>query len=101
MYGEAESVKCIVKKHKLLVKITKKKVTKRYSNRHKADDGIWSAATKAIGKLTGGGDEAKEEYVTVPWPRLSASSSGGFGGGTADIDEKLFKEMDTTKPAFE
>ena len=92
MYGEAESVKCIVKKHKLLVKITKKRVRKRYSNRHNAGDGgIWTATTNAIGRLFGG-EDAKEEYISVAWPRLSASSPGGLGGGTVDIDEKLFKQ---------
>ncbi|KAL7534078.1 hypothetical protein ACHAXR_005622 [Thalassiosira sp. AJA248-18] len=96
MYGEADSVKSIVKKHKLLIKITKKKIPKRYSNRYKTgdDEGFWKLATNAIGNLARGGAEAKEEFISVPWPRLSASSVGGLGGGTADIDEKMFKEMD-------
>lgn len=96
MYGEAESVKCIVRKHKLFVKITKKKIPK-YSKRYAANnnEGVWGAATKALGKLTGsGGGAAEEEYISVAWPRLSASSTGGLGGGTADIDANLFKEMD-------
>jgi len=98
MYGEAESVKCIVKKHKLLIKIGKKKIPKRHSDRYLAEEGVWKSATKALGRFVGGGEEAtKEEYISVVWPRLSASSVGGFGGGTADIDAKLFKEMDTSK----
>ena len=97
MFGDAEAVKSIVKKHKLLIKITKKKVVKtRYSNRHKAEeDGIWSGVTKAFGKLAGGDDSSKnDEYVSAAWPRLSASSTGGLSGGTTDIDEKMFKKMD-------
>lgn len=98
LYGEAEAVKSIVKKHKLLVKITKKQVPKRYlpkkySDRHKPEEGAWKAATKLIGNLAGGG-EAKEECVSLAWPRLSASSGGGLGGGTTQIDEKMFKQMD-------
>ncbi|KAL9180344.1 hypothetical protein ACHAXT_008314 [Thalassiosira profunda] len=96
MYGEAESAKCIVKKHKLLVKITKKKVPKR-RRRNATDSGVWAAATNALGKFVGaGGDSTEDEYISVAWPRLSASSTGGLGGGTAEIDEKLFKEMDIT-----
>jgi len=102
MYGEADSVKCIVKKHKLLIKITKRKVPKqKYSKRHSNDEGMWKSATNILGKIAGNsnnnGDE--EELVSVAWPRLSASSvaGGGLGGGKADIDEKLFKEMDVKK----
>lgn len=99
MYGEVESVKSIVKKNKLLIKITKKRAArKRHSKRHSSeanDDGIWGAATKAIGKLAGGGGEDDaDKLVLVAWPRLSASSAGGLGGGTAEIDEKLFKQLD-------
>lgn len=94
MYGEATSVKGIVKKHKLLVKITKKRIPK-YSNRYKnANEGgiIWNAAINVIGKLTGSSDNNDNEYISVDWPRLSASSVGGLSGGTTDIDEKLFKQ---------
>ena len=96
MYGEAESVKSIVKKHKLLIKITKKRVPKRRKH-NPADEGVWATATNAVGKLVGaGGYSTEDEYISVAWPRLSASSTGGLGGGTAEIDEKLFKEMDIT-----
>ena len=95
MYGEAESVKSIVKKHKLLVRITKKRVPKR-RRRNATDSGAWAAATNALGKLVGAGGDTEDEYISVAWPRLSASSTGGLGGGTAEIDEKLFKEMDVT-----
>ena len=105
MYGEADSVKAIVKKHKLLIKITKKKIpSKRYSNRHsQKEDGILGMVSGAWEKFTsglvsgGGGGEGgggKEELVSVAWPRLSSSSAGGLGGGTTEIDEKLFREMD-------
>lgn len=69
MYGSADSVKPIVKKHKLLIKITKKKIKKR-----QASGGL-------MGSLFG-----KEEYISVKWPQLS--STGG------EIDEKAFKEVD-------
>ncbi|KAL7548148.1 hypothetical protein ACHAWF_011452 [Thalassiosira exigua] len=93
MYGEAESVKCIVKRHKLLVKISKKMIPRR-SRRHEAEgEGVWNLATKALAKLSGGGDGAKD-YISLAWPRLSASSAGGPGGGTAEIDQDLFKKMD-------
>lgn len=94
MYGEATSVKSIVKKHKLLVKITKKRIPK-YSNRYKnANEGgvIWNAALNVIGKLTGSSDNNDDDNISVAWPRLSASSVGGLSGGTTDIDEKLFKQ---------
>jgi hypothetical protein len=101
MYGEAESVKAIPKRHKLLIKITKKKkrMRKRHSNHHRysasEDDGIWTTMTKSIGNLIGGSasERNEEEYVSQSWPRLSASSAGGLGGGSCEIDEKLFKEM--------
>ena len=92
MYGDATSVKGIVKKHKLLVKITKKSIPK-YSNQYKnSNEGgiIWNAATSAIGKLTGSSDNNDNEYISIAWPRLS--SVGGLSGGTSDIDEKLFKQ---------
>ena len=91
-YGAVESAKCIVKKHKLLVKIVKKKIPKRYSKRH-VDDGIWKTTTQILGRWVGGGDEVKEEYTSKPWPTLTSSSGGG--GGIADIDESLFKRTPT------
>ena len=94
MYGDATSVKGIVKKHKLLVKITKKRIPK-YSNQYKnSNEGgiIWNAATSAICKLTGSSDNNDDDYISIAWPRLSASSVGGLSGGTSDIDEKLLKE---------
>ena len=72
MYGSADSVKTIVKKHKLLVKIAKKKIRKRQN-----DGGFWSS-------LFG----QKEEYVSVKWPQLSCMTGGN------EIDEKAFKEVD-------
>lgn len=89
MYGEAESVTSIVKKHKLLIKITKKKIPRRYSNRHSKDDGgVWGS----ISTMICGNGEPKEEFVSVAWPRLNASASFGLGGGTTEIDEKLFRK---------
>ena len=99
LYGEADSVKCIVKKHKLLVKITKKtkKSIPKYSNRYKKNDSLWDTTIKVVGSyFTGKSD--KDESISIAWPRLSASSVGGLGGGTTVIDEKIFKNMDTSKP---
>ncbi|KAL7500147.1 hypothetical protein ACHAWT_008630 [Skeletonema menzelii] len=78
MYGNAEDVKAMVKKRKLLVKITKK--PRQLSKRHPTNTGMWE-------KLTGGQDGAKT--VPVPWPQLSSSSSR-LGG--SEIDEELFKK---------
>lgn len=80
MYGRAESVRAIVKSHKLLIKITKRKILKRQSN---SDQGLWGTITGTFGALFG---RSKEKYTSVKWPQLTAS------GG--DIDEKLFKELD-------
>ena len=78
MYGSAEDVKAMVKKRKLLLKITKK--PKSLSNRHSSNNnpGLW-------GKITGG-QEAK--VVPVAWPTLTSSS----GLGKGEIDEDLFKQ---------
>ncbi len=99
-YGEVESVKAIPKRNKLLVKITKKeKMRKRYSKHSRQstakDDGIWTIMTKSISNFIGdhGRVKCKEEYASQSWPRLSASSVGGLGGGSCEIDDKLFKEM--------
>eukprot|EP00984_Skeletonema_dohrnii_P017585 scaffold8055_cov115-Skeletonema_dohrnii-CCMP3373.AAC.2 len=78
MYGNADEVKAMVKKRKLLVKITKK--PRQLSNRHSNNGGVW-------GKLTGGQDGAKT--VPVAWPQLSSSSSR-LGG--SEIDEDMFKK---------
>ena len=96
LYGEAESVKCIVKKHKLLVKITKKRLV--YSNRYKKNYSLWDTTTKVIGSYFTGKSDKEDESISIAWPRLSSSSVGGLGGGTAVIDEKIFKDMDTSKP---
>ena len=95
LYGEADSVKCIVKKHKLLVKLYKKRIPK-YSNRYKKNDSLWDTTTKVIGSYFTG--KSDKDEVSISWPRLSASSVGGLGGGTAVIDGKIFKNMDTSKP---
>ena len=79
MYGNAEDVKAMAKKRKLLVKITKK--PRQLSNRHSKNTGMWD-------KLTGGQDGAKT--VPVAWPQLSSSSSSL--GGSDKIDEDLFKK---------
>lgn len=78
MYGNAEDVKAMVKKRKLLVKITKK--PRQLSNRHSNSTGMWD-------KLTGGKEAVKT--VPAPWPQLSSSSSR-LGG--SKIDEDLFKK---------
>lgn len=78
MYGSAEDVKAMVKKRKLLVKITKK--SRQLSNRHSKNTGVWD-------KLTGGQDGAKT--VSVAWPQLNSSSSR-LGG--SEIDEDMFKK---------
>lgn len=78
MYGNAEEVKTMVKKRKLLIKITKK--PKQLSNRHSNNTGVWE-------KITGG--QAGAKTVPVAWPRLSSSSSR-LGG--SEIDEDLFKK---------
>ncbi|KAK1749178.1 hypothetical protein QTG54_001117 [Skeletonema marinoi] len=78
MYGNADEVKAMVKKRKLLVKITKK--PRQLSNRHSNKGGVW-------GKLTGGQDGTKT--VPVAWPQLSSSSSR-LGG--SEIDEDMFKK---------
>ena len=97
LYGEADSVKCIVKKHKLLVKLTKKSIPK-YSNRYKKNYSLWDTTTKVIGSYFTGKSDKEDESISIAWPRLSSSSVGGLGGGTAVIDEKIFKDMDTSKP---
>lgn len=100
MYGEAESVKAFLKRNKLVVKITKKeKMNKRFSKHSRQsiakDDGIWTIMTKSMDYFIGDNTRVKkvEEYAPQSWPRLSASSVGGLGGGSCEIDEKLFKEM--------
>mmetsp|Transcript_24864 Transcript_24864/g.51594 ORF Transcript_24864/g.51594 Transcript_24864/m.51594 type:complete len:435 (+) Transcript_24864:22-1326(+) len=96
MYKRAEAVKVIVKKHKLIVKITKSKVKKRPRNNRGdgGDEGIWGKVSGMLGSFAK--KEEEEEYVSVAWPRLSAASTTkSAGDGVVDeIDEKLFKEMD-------
>ena len=78
MYGSAEEVKVMVKKRKLLLKITKK--PKQLSNRHSSNNnaGLW-------GKIKRQDDNAK--HVPVAWPTLNSSSSKG-----GEIDEALFRQ---------
>ena len=78
MYGSADKVSFVVKKHKLLVKIAKAKTLKRQTT-----SGLWA-------KLGFASNE--NEFVSVPWPRLTSSSAGGVSG-SVDIDEKLFKSL--------
>ena len=75
MYGRAEEVKTMIKKHKLLIKITKK--PKFLSGHHSNIVGLW-------GKIIGAREEAKA--VPVAWPTLTSSSMG------IEIDEELFKQ---------
>jgi hypothetical protein len=82
MYGSADLVKAIVKKHKLLIKITKRKIPKRQSAG--SGEGLWGLVSGAVNQLFGG--DTKDSYISVKWPQLSAT------GG--DIDEKMFKEVD-------
>ena len=74
MYGSADSVKAVVKKHKLLIKITKRKIRRRSSN----NEGLMGSVTSLFGRA--------DSYVSVKWPQLNS-----FG---AEIDEKRFKEVD-------
>ncbi|KAL7512754.1 hypothetical protein ACHAXN_009850 [Cyclotella atomus] len=74
MYGSADSVKAIVKRHKLIVKITKRKIKKRQSS-----EGL-------LGSISGAFFGQTESVRSVKWPQLS--STGG------EIDEKAFKEVD-------
>jgi hypothetical protein len=73
LYGSAESAKAIVKKHKLMIKITKRKIKKRQSS-----VGIWGSISGALFGQT-------ESYRSVKWPQLSYTGS--------EIDDKLFKEI--------
>lgn len=77
MYGRADKVSFVVKRHKLLVKIAKTKVKRQTTS------GVWA-------KLGFGSNQS--EMVSVPWPRLTSSSAGGVSG-SVDIDEKLFKSL--------
>ena len=75
MYGSAEGVTSLLKKRKLLVKITKK--PRRLSNRHSNNTGVW-------GKMTG---QDASKTVPVAWPQLISSSSKD-----TEIDEDIFKK---------
>lgn len=96
MYKRAEAVKVVVKKHKLIVKITKSMVKKRPRNKRGdgGEEGIWGKVLGMLGSFAK--KEEEQEYVSVAWPRLSAASTTeSAGDGVVDeIDEKLFKEMD-------
>ena len=74
MYGSADSVAAIVKKHKLLIKIAKRKVRRRHPN----NEGLMGSITSLFGQT--------DNYVSVKWPQLNS-----FG---TEIDEKRFKEAD-------
>jgi hypothetical protein len=95
MYGDAESVRFVVKRRKLLVRITKKRVPKKRGGRDDADgggrrDGFWGYVSGALGTLVGGGGVRgahDDDYISSQWPRLSAA-------GTSDVvDDKQFKGM--------
>jgi hypothetical protein len=73
MYGSADSAKAVMKKHKLIVKIVKRKIKKRQSS-----EGLFGSITSLFGET--------DSYRSVKWPQLS--STGG------EIDEKAFKEVD-------
>lgn len=95
MYGKADSVKAIVKKHKLLIKIRKKRVPKgRRASRASNDDNGGGIASN-LGKLWNQGEKEEDSTTTAPaWPRLSASSTGGTAA--TDVDEDLFRRIDST-----
>lgn len=78
MYGSAEEVKVMVKKRKLLLKITKK--PKQLSNRHSSNNnaGLWGKIKR---------QDANAKLVPVAWPTLNSSSSKG-----GEIDEDLLRQ---------
>ena len=78
MYGSAEEVKVMVKKRKLLLKITKK--PKQMSNRHSSNNnaGLWGKIKR---------QDANPKLVPVAWPTLNSSSSK-----VGEIDEDLFRQ---------
>ena len=96
MYGDAESVRFVVKRRKLLVRITKKRVPKKRGGRDDADggggrrDGFLGYVSGALGTLVGGGGVRgahDDEYIPSQWPRLSAA-------GTSDVvDDTQFRGM--------
>jgi hypothetical protein len=73
MYGSADSAKAAIKKHKLIVKIVKRKIKMRQSS-----EGLFGSISSFFGQA--------DSYRSVKWPQLS--STGG------EIDEKVFKEVD-------
>lgn len=107
MYGDAESVRFVVKRRKLLIKITKRRVPKRRggeTGRGKAirrggghdDVGAWGRISRSIvGMLFGSNGAADDDDQLVPlhWPRLSAAG-GGASDATAVVldDDVLFGE---------
>ncbi|KAL7468645.1 hypothetical protein ACHAXS_008878 [Conticribra weissflogii] len=94
MYKTAESVKVIVKKHKLIVKITKSSVKRRPRSNRGNSEGMWEKFSGVLGSFAK--KEVEEEYISVAWPRLSAASTtkSARDGVMDEIDEKMFKEMD-------
>ena len=93
MYGTAESVWFIIKKRKLLIKITKKRVIrKQHQQRGIADEnsGVWDYVTRTLGSLVGSNSGANADndnnLTLVQWPRLSA-----VGVASDAIDDELFR----------
>lgn len=91
MYGTAESVRFIIKKRKLLIKITKKKVGRKQRRGFAEENsGVWDYVTRTLGSLVGsysGGNANNDNNLSlVQWPRLSA-----VGVASEEIDDELFR----------
>ena len=92
MYGTAESVRFIIKKRKLLIKITKKRVIRKQRQRRgiaEENSGVWDYFTRTFGNFVGGsgGNADNDNNLTsVQWPRLSA-----VGVASDAIDDELFR----------
>ena len=93
MYGTAESVRFIIKKRKLLIKITKKRVIRKQRQRRGIVDensGVWEYVTRTLGSLVGSNSGANanndNNLTSVQWPRLSA-----VGVASDAIDDELFR----------
>jgi len=93
MYGTAESVRFIIKKRKLLIKITKKGVIRKQRQRRgiaEENSGVWNYVTRTLGSLVGSNSDANADndnnLTSVQWPRLSA-----VGVASDAIDDELFR----------
>ena len=93
MYGTAESVRFIIKKRKLLIKITKKRVIRKQRQRRgivEENSGVWEYVTRMLGSLVGSNSGANadndDNLTSVQWPRLSA-----VGVASDAIDDELFR----------